>query len=129
MNSRISAMLVMIICIAIQCTITTSDITAEELDKAICLGLKKEKGTLVRSGIPQTMKKGHDWAQDNLDQTGLNDIKRYIYIEEQLLFRCPTVPPMVHPNVKLPEPKKVKKKIVKKLTKPKKKSTKTKKKN
>lgn len=122
MERRITAIVLAAIgCLMAQAVFVAGTARGKELDKAICKGLTKEKATLVLSGVPQTMKKGHDWAEDNLDQSGLNDIKRYIYIEEQLLFRCPGFAPRVHPNVKLAAPKKskvAKKKSVKRKKKP-----------
>ena len=74
------------------------------LDADTCEKLKKQSAVLIRLGAEKNLLKGPDWASDNLDSVGMDRVRLYIEIQEDILFRCP-------------EPKKEKKaKKVKKST-------------
>lgn len=61
---------------------------AKPLDKEACKGLEAEKKTLVASGIVKQMAKGALWAKENMSSAQLEQVKRYITVDEQLQFRC-----------------------------------------
>ena len=59
------------------------------LDPASCAKLKTEQETMERSGLKEAVSRGPEWAKANLSAEKLNEIKRLIEVDEQLLFRCP----------------------------------------
>lgn len=61
---------------------------AEPLAKEACETLKTEQDTLVTGGIKDELAKGPDWAKSNLKPARLQEIARYIELEEHLNFRC-----------------------------------------
>ena len=61
---------------------------AAQLDKAACEVLKTEQATLVTAGTKTDMDKGPEWAKANLAPDRLQQVARYIELEEQLSFRC-----------------------------------------
>ena len=67
------------------------------LDKDTCAKLKTEQGQLEEAGVRGSMAKGPDWAKTNLAPDKLEQIKRLIEVEEQLVFRCQGRPLVVLP--------------------------------
>jgi cell division protein FtsN len=61
---------------------------ADPLSKEACDAHRSEQETLAAAGVKADMDKGAVWAKANLPRDRLNQIRRYIEIEEQLLFRC-----------------------------------------
>ena len=61
---------------------------AAQLDKVACEALKTEEATLVTAGIKTDMDKGPEWAKTNLAPDRLQQVARYIELEEQISFRC-----------------------------------------
>ncbi len=61
---------------------------AAPLDKEDCARLKTEQGQLELSGARGDMGKGPEWAKANLAPDKLEQIRRLIEVDEQLLFRC-----------------------------------------
>lgn len=61
---------------------------AAPLAKDACDALKTEQDALVTSGIKDDLAKGADWARGNLKPQRLQEIARFIELEEQLNFRC-----------------------------------------
>lgn len=59
------------------------------LDPESCARLKTEQETLEKAGLKEIAAKGPDWAKANLAAEKINEIKRWIEVDEQLLFRCP----------------------------------------
>ena len=58
------------------------------LDKDGCANLKAEQGQLEQAGTRGNMAKGPLWAKTNLEPSKLEQIRRLLEVDEQLLFRC-----------------------------------------
>jgi len=58
------------------------------LDKEGCAKLKLEQGELEHAGTRGNMGKGPQWAKTNLEPDKLDQIRRLLEVDEQLLFRC-----------------------------------------
>jgi hypothetical protein len=61
---------------------------AASLDADTCARLGTEHGQLEQAGIEQDMAKGPVWGKANMGPEKLAQVKRYIELEELLLFRC-----------------------------------------
>jgi len=61
---------------------------ATPLDAETCTRIMIEHGALETAGVEQNMAKGPQWAKANLAPDKLDQIRRFIELEEQLLFRC-----------------------------------------
>jgi len=58
------------------------------LDKASCERLKAEQGQLEQAGVRASMAKGPEWAKVNLAPDKLDQVRRLIEVDGQVLFRC-----------------------------------------
>jgi hypothetical protein len=58
-------------------------------DSETCRRIKAERDTLNGSGIREMMVKGPDWAKTNLTKERMEQIRRFIALEEDMRFRCP----------------------------------------
>lgn len=65
-----------------------ADVRAEQLDAATCGQLKGELVRMEQNGARGNMAKGPEWAKANLPPDKLDQIRRLIELDEQLLFRC-----------------------------------------
>lgn len=63
-------------------------VLAEPLDGATCGLLKGEQARMEQSGLRSSMDKGPAWAKSNLAADKLDQIRRLMELDEQLLFRC-----------------------------------------
>lgn len=63
-------------------------VRAEPLDAATCGLLKGEQGRMEQTGVRSSMDKGPAWAKSNLAADKLDQIRRLMELDEQLLFRC-----------------------------------------
>ena len=61
---------------------------AAPLEKDDCDKLKLEQGHLEQEGVRANMAKGPEWAKGNLKAEQLEQIRRVIEVDGQLLFRC-----------------------------------------
>jgi hypothetical protein len=61
---------------------------AAPLDKAACDKLKTEQAELEQGGARAAMANGPQWAKANLKPEQLEQIRRMLDVEGQLLFRC-----------------------------------------
>jgi len=61
---------------------------AAPLDAEVCTKLKDERVALEQTGVRGNMAKGPQWAKGNLPPDKLEQIRRLIDVESQLLFRC-----------------------------------------
>src|SRR6476646_8025660 len=61
---------------------------AAQLDKDSCARLKTEQTQLEQGGARGSMVRGPEWAKSNLPADKLENIRRLIEVDEQLLFRC-----------------------------------------
>jgi hypothetical protein len=71
---------------------------AATLDQEACARLKTELLQLELAGTRTSMAKGPDWAKANLGADKLQQIKRLLEVEEQILFRCQGKPLVVLPE-------------------------------
>src|SRR5215510_7621302 len=71
---------------------------AAALDQEACARLKTELLQLELAGVRVSMAKGPDWAKANLATDKLDQIKRLLEVEEQILFRCQGKPLVVLPE-------------------------------
>jgi hypothetical protein len=71
---------------------------AATLDQEACARLKTELMQLELAGTRNSMSKGPEWAKANLASDKLQQIKRLLDIEEQILFRCQGKPLVVLPE-------------------------------
>lgn len=79
---------------------------AAPLAKDACDALKSEQSALAAAGLRADMARGATWAKSNLGADRLKKITRLIEVDEQVLFRCPALPPDVEAAVKpSPAPK------------------------
>ncbi|MEQ8825784.1 MAG: hypothetical protein RIC14_15570 [Filomicrobium sp.] len=62
---------------------------AERISVDDCKQYATEREKLSKSDLPKDMEKGPQWAKANLSPDRIRLIGRYIYLEEQLEFRCP----------------------------------------
>jgi hypothetical protein len=74
------------------------------LGKDGCAQLKVEQGDLERAGTRASMSRGPQWAKTNLEPAKLEQIKRLLEIDEQLLFRCGGRPLVNLPQDPDPDP-------------------------
>ena len=61
---------------------------AAPLEKEECAKLKGEQAQLEQSGVRSSMGRGPEWAKANLSSERLEQVRRVIELDEQLLFRC-----------------------------------------
>lgn len=71
---------------------------AATLDKDTCARLEEEQTTLERTGVRTTLAKGAAWAKDNLPLDKLQEVRRLIEVDEQILFRCQGKPLVLLPS-------------------------------
>ena len=71
---------------------------AATLEQEACARLKTELMQLELGGTRGSMAKGPEWAKVNLPADKLQQIKRLIEVEEQILFRCQGKPLVVLPE-------------------------------
>jgi hypothetical protein len=71
---------------------------AAQLDKDSCAKLKTEQAQLEQGGTRGSLGKGPEWAKVNLAPDKLEQIRRLIELDEQLLFRCGGRPLVIIPH-------------------------------
>jgi hypothetical protein len=62
--------------------------SAAPLNRAACKGLKVEREALIAKGIKADIAKGPAWGKASLGPARLDEIRRFIELNEQLTFRC-----------------------------------------
>lgn len=79
--------------IAAVLALSSSPAWAMSLEESVsrCGAYEAEQATLMQTGIAADMEKGPAWASANLPANRLQQIMRFIHVEEQLKFRCPEV--------------------------------------
>lgn len=68
-----------------------------QLDKDACAKLKSEQVLLEQGGTRASLGKGPEWGKANLAPDKIEQIRRLIEVDEQLLFRCGGRPLVVLP--------------------------------
>ena len=71
---------------------------AANLDKDTCARLEEEQSKLEKAGVRATLAKGAAWAKDNLPLDKLQEVRRLIEVDEQILFRCQGKPLVLLPS-------------------------------
>src|SRR5262245_14041965 len=61
---------------------------AAPLDSETCAKLESEQSQLVSAGIEKEMAKGPAWGEADLAPGKVEQVHRFIELQEQLLFRC-----------------------------------------
>lgn len=77
---------------------------AAPLDKEGCNRLKGEQALLEQAGARGFMSNGPQWAKSHLEPAKLEQIRRLLEIDEQLLFRCHGKPLVNLPKDPDPDP-------------------------
>ena len=77
---------------------------AAPLGKDGCAKLKVEQGELEKTGTRGNMGKGPQWAKTNLAPDQLDQVRRLLEVDEQLLFRCHGRPLVNLPKDPDPDP-------------------------
>ncbi len=67
---------------------------AAKLDPEACSKLKAEQAELAPKRLREAVEKGPVWTKANLPGVDPEAVRRYIDLEEQLLFRCPLPKPV-----------------------------------
>ena len=57
--------------------------------RSSCRRIKTEFDALGASGIREIMTKGPEWAKSNVTKERMEQIRRYLVLEEDVRFRCP----------------------------------------
>jgi hypothetical protein len=70
------------------CVAVLTQARAAPLDAETCAKLQTEHTGLERAGVEKDMAKGPDWAKGNLGLEKLQQVQRFIELEELLMFRC-----------------------------------------
>jgi hypothetical protein len=68
--------------------IALPELHATPLDAEACTKLNGERLQLEFGGVRANMAKGPEWAKANLGAEALGQIRRFLEVEAQLLFRC-----------------------------------------
>lgn len=62
--------------------------TKPKLDKDTCTQLRLEQTKSLKSGIASDISKGPEWAKTNLSADRVQEIARYIKLDEEVRFGC-----------------------------------------
>lgn len=61
---------------------------AEPLDKESCANLQVERKKLLTKEMQNALEHGADWVKDHLDKESIDKVRRFLSVEEQIVFRC-----------------------------------------
>jgi len=61
---------------------------AEPLDKESCANLQIERKKLLTREMQAALEHGPDWVKDHLDDESIGKVRRFLSVEEQIVFRC-----------------------------------------
>jgi len=61
---------------------------AEPLDKQSCSDLQTERKQLLTKNMQTALDQGPDWVKTHLNETEIDQVRRFLNIEEQIEFRC-----------------------------------------
>ena len=70
-------------------TLSAAVANAAMHDAETCRKLKTEHDSMNASGLREMLAKGPDWAKSNLTKERMEQIKRFLALEEDVRFRCP----------------------------------------
>ena len=84
---------------------------AAPLDKESCLNLQNERKALLTREMQAALDHGPDWVKTHLNDEELERVRKFLLIEEQIVFRCrgggvakPTEQAAQTDTVPLPDP-------------------------
>jgi hypothetical protein len=77
----------LLLCLTLLCA-ALAEVRAAPLDADACAKLATEHGELEVAGIDKEMAKGPEWGKANLGPEKLAQVRRFIELEELMLFRC-----------------------------------------
>ena len=85
-----------------------SRLVAAPLDETTCKAYDTQQKSLEAQGLNEDVAKGPEWAKANLSDARVVQIKQYIFVKEQVAFRCPSlivvsVPALAEPEAKQPQ--------------------------
>jgi hypothetical protein len=94
--------------LALSMTASASFVRAEPLERDECKALEAEKQTLLTASVKAALTQGPDWVKQHLhNEEEIEQVRRYLHVEEKVAFRCRTdgvvVPKPLPPP--LPDPK------------------------
>jgi hypothetical protein len=84
----LSALLFVALAVALSVALSGPGARSEPLDAATCGQLRGEQVRMEQSGVRASMEKGPQWAKANLAADKLDQIRRLMDVDEQLIFRC-----------------------------------------
>jgi len=61
---------------------------AEPLDKQSCASLQIERKKLLTREMQAALDRGPDWVKDHLNDQELEQVRRFLGVEEDIQFRC-----------------------------------------
>jgi hypothetical protein len=61
---------------------------AEPLDRESCASLQIERKKLLTREMQAALEHGPDWVKDHLDDESIGKVRRFLSVEEQIVFRC-----------------------------------------
>jgi len=61
---------------------------AAPLDKESCLNLQNERKALLTREMQAALDHGPDWVKNHLNDAELERVRKFLLIEEQIVFRC-----------------------------------------
>jgi hypothetical protein len=78
---------------------------AAPLGEEVCKTYDAQQKILEIQGVKEDLARGPVWAKANLTPSRLEVIKHYIYLKEQVTFRCPSLTVLSAPDLAEPEAK------------------------
>jgi hypothetical protein len=78
----------LLLAVVLAASVALSQARAAPLDAETCNKLMIEQGALESAGVEQNMAKGPAWAMANLTPEKIEQVRRFIELEELILFRC-----------------------------------------
>jgi hypothetical protein len=61
---------------------------AEPLDKQSCASMQLERKKLLTREMQTALDRGPDWVKDHLNDQELEQVRRFLAVEENIEFRC-----------------------------------------
>jgi hypothetical protein len=61
---------------------------AEPLDKQSCASMQLERKKLLTREMQAALDRGPDWVKDHLNDQELEQVRRFLAVEENIEFRC-----------------------------------------
>ena len=82
---RLSAILVLVAAVS---PLAAISVVGEPLDKDSCAGLQAQRRQLLTKEMQAALDQGPDWVKTHLNETEIEQVRRFLSIEEQIEFRC-----------------------------------------